>query len=644
MMPIAVENLTLCIFLLLGQQGYAVVTMDGWVIIIAINARSEESAQMVARLCLAMTVSVLIALVLAPEWAKSYAVIHTVLEVFCITIALSSFFVVWCVSEIQQTNLVLGFGFLTVAIFDTLHTLLWQGLGLFPDGYYDLSAKYWLAGRFFEALFLILSTTPMSKLPINRWAGLIFTLVFSFSLALALYYTPHALPLLLTPQGVTPLKIVIEYVIILMFIYFLFRIYTGHFQEDMVTKEFLMIAILMAVPAELCFTVFTTITDFYNVLGHVLKISYYYFFLRAVFAGFVVFPYKKLRLSEERFQKAFHMNPSMMMISTLQERVFLDVNDSFAKLVGLSREEIIGRSTDEINRLSEADNREVRQILLSGGKLYNREVTYKTSAGEARTVLASTDTILLDNTLCVLTVATDITYKHRFEREMARLDCLNLVGELAAGIGHEVRNPMTTVRGYLQMFQRKGNFSAYHEQFSTMIEELDRANTIITEFLSLAKEKDVEMKRGNLNKVIHSLLPLLQAEAFRIGHAIRADLDDIPDSDFNEKEIRQILLNLVRNGFEAMEHSGEVIIRTYRRDDNIMLSVQDTGSGIPAEVVSKLGTPFVTTKEDGTGLGLPVCYRIAERHNAKIDLDTGPWGTTFTVIFHPALSWEQGAV
>lgn len=166
-----------------------------------------------------------------------------------------------------------------------------------------------------------------------------------------------------------------------------------------------------------------------------------------------------------------------------------------------------------------------------------------------------------------------------------------------------------------------------------MIDELDRANAIITEFLSLAKDRAVEMKEGNLNSTIKSLLPLIQADAFRQGYEVHAELGDIPDSLFDDKEIRQLILNLVRNGFEAMEPGGKVLIRTYQESSTIIAAVQDSGTGIPSHVMEKLGNPFVTTKEGGTGLGLPVCYRIADRHNARINVATGHEGTAFSIIF-----------
>lgn len=236
-------------------------------------------------------------------------------------------------------------------------------------------------------------------------------------------------------------------------------------------------------------------------------------------------------------------------------------------------------------------------------------------------------------TIILALLIINLRKRKRAEQELMRLDRLNIVGEMAASIGHEVRNPLTTVRGYLQIFQRKEKFVEHREQLSTMIEELDRANIIITEFLSLAKNKKIDLQPGNLNATIQALLPLLQAEALHFGNEIREEIGYIPTFNFDDKEIRQLILNLARNAFEAMDAGGILTIRTYLENEKIVLAVKDTGSGIPKEILNKLGTPFVTTKASGTGLGLPVCYRIADRHGAKIDIITGSEGTTFILKF-----------
>jgi len=233
---------------------------------------------------------------------------------------------------------------------------------------------------------------------------------------------------------------------------------------------------------------------------------------------------------------------------------------------------------------------------------------------------------------CVVTL-TDITSQRQLDTEMIRFDRFNLIGEMAAGIGHEVRNPLTTVRGYLQMFLKRPKYVEHQEQFTTMIEELDRANSIITEFLTLAKNKHVELKPGILNGTIHAIFPLLQADAFRMGHEIQTDIGDIPIICYDDKEIRQLILNIVRNGLEAMPSKGVITIKTYATNDRLILEIRDTGTGVPANLLEKIGTPFVTTKDNGTGLGLPICYRIAERHNAKIQIDTSPTGTAFILEF-----------
>ena len=136
-----------------------------------------------------------------------------------------------------------------------------------------------------------------------------------------------------------------------------------------------------------------------------------------------------------------------------------------------------------------------------------------------------------------------------------------------------------------------------------------------------------------MNSILNSISPLVQANARIQDKGIRLILNDIPTLLGNEKELRQLILNLVHNGLESMSTKGNVTIRTFIKNDKLVLSVQDQGCGIDHELLNKLGTPFFTTKESGTGLGLAVCYGIAERHNAIINIETVTTGSTFNVIF-----------
>jgi len=224
--------------------------------------------------------------------------------------------------------------------------------------------------------------------------------------------------------------------------------------------------------------------------------------------------------------------------------------------------------------------------------------------------------------------------EEKFRKEIAHLERLNLVGEMAAGLGHEVRNPMTTIRGFLQILINKKECIKYWEYYKLMIEELDRANAMITEFLSLAKERLVCRHSKNINDIIKSLMPLIEADAIIANKYIELKLSEISDLSLDDKEIRQLILNLVRNSLDAMSPGGYLTIRTYIEDDKIILAIKDQGTGIASDVLKKLGTPFFTTKEQGTGLGLAICYSIAGRHNAVINVETSDKGTTFFVRFH----------
>lgn len=341
------------------------------------------------------------------------------------------------------------------------------------------------------------------------------------------------------------------------------------------------------------------------------------------------------RQSENLFAKAFQLNPNPSAIWTYPDGRFIDVNDSFLKLHGYSREEVIGHSCHELPHWPDAEERDrLVELLEKGIKVHNVEIDLLTKAGERLKGLYSLERINIDGEQCFFGCFTNLTDKIKLEKEMARLDRLNLVGEMSASIGHEIRNPMTTVKGFLQLLHNEEKDDRKREYFELMVDELDRANSIITEFLSLAKDRRVKFTTVSLNRVLDSLFPLMNADAIKQGKCIILHKGDIPKLYLNEKEIRQLVINLVKNGLDFTPGGGTVTVRTYSECGGVTLSVEDEGPGIDPAIMDKLGTPFFTTKEDGTGLGLAVCYSIASRHNAAIDIKTSMQGTVFYVRFY----------
>lgn len=312
------------------------------------------------------------------------------------------------------------------------------------------------------------------------------------------------------------------------------------------------------------------------------------------------------------------------------------MNQAAEGIFNCSLEKTKGKSLDQLGfdlktiRLFQKAFKEAEETLLPVGPI---EWNFKNNRGIEKCLYTTIFPINIQNNKKFFFMDTDISERRRLDNELARLEKLNLIGEMAAGLGHEIRNPITSVRGFLQLITEREQDISNKDYYNLMIDELDRANAIITEFLSLAKNKAVKLELNNLNSVIANLAPLIEANAVAINQNIRIELGNIPELLLDEQEIRQLILNLVRNGMEAMDSGGLLTIKTFIDGDEVVLLVQDQGHGIPGDLLEHIGTPFFSTKESGTGLGLAVCYSIAARHKARILVKSGKEGTAFSVRF-----------
>ncbi|SEO02622.1 ATP-binding protein [Paenibacillus sp. OV219] len=240
--------------------------------------------------------------------------------------------------------------------------------------------------------------------------------------------------------------------------------------------------------------------------------------------------------------------------------------------------------------------------------------------------------IQLDKEYLEHVVTEKIEEQTRLRSEVERLDRFSLVGQMAASISHEIRNPIATVRGFLQLNQRNQTYNAYYNNL--IISELDRANEIIGNFLSLSKQNDSSVREmQDLSESLGVVLPLLEADATMMGKNVVFIEKSVSPIPLNSKEIQQVLINLVRNSLEASEIGSTVIVEIFEDEERLGFFVQDEGSGIPKSIIEQIGTPFLTTKEKGTGLGLSICYDIARRHSAEIQIESAPTGTIFTFVF-----------
>lgn len=312
------------------------------------------------------------------------------------------------------------------------------------------------------------------------------------------------------------------------------------------------------------------------------------------------------------------------------------VNEKTIEGLGYTREELLGQS---IFSFIPPDDREmVRSVAKK--RLNNFDVKryeHRIICKDGHEILVNVKgSPIINNGKIVgaFVLSDDITEYRKLQSEMTRLGQMHTLGEIAAGLAHEIRNPMTTVNGFLQLLLKDEDLYDKKEYLEIMIEELNRANTIIGEFLNLARNKIVDLKPYPINGIIRALAPLLQADAFLSDRTIVLKLGDVPDLLLDVKEIRQLIINLVRNALEATPHGGIIEITTWHENNIVSLSIKDQGNGIPNDIIEKLGTPFFSTKDNGTGLGLAICFGIIERHKARLDIDSNSSGTTFTVKFN----------
>jgi len=357
---------------------------------------------------------------------------------------------------------------------------------------------------------------------------------------------------------------------------------------------------------------------------------------------------KALEESEKRLQAIINNAPNVAIQCYDEFGKLLFANKASEKLFGYSNSEAIGKGLDQLFFNQEVINK----FLEVSKKIQETDMPHETIEWNFKDrvgIEKSMYSILLPVDLHegkkeFIAMVIDITEKKRLEQEMYRIDQLNLVGQMAAGLAHEIRNPMTTVRGYLQLLQSRKELLIYRSQFDLMLDEIDRCNSIITEFLALSKTKLTATEMHSMNDIIAKLFPLIQADAFTKNMDILFEPGNIQPILLNPKEISQLILNLCRNGLEAMQVGGRLTLKTFEDASDLILSVKDEGIGIPTEYITMIGKPFFSTKDSGTGLGLAVCYNIATRHNAKIDINTSSKGSSFVVRFRRMTEQTQSGV
>ncbi|WP_045514966.1 ATP-binding protein [Neobacillus niacini] len=237
----------------------------------------------------------------------------------------------------------------------------------------------------------------------------------------------------------------------------------------------------------------------------------------------------------------------------------------------------------------------------------------------------------------IVIISRDISERKKAEEILLQSEKLSIVGELAAGVAHEIRNPLTTIKGFLQLYQWENGANEINE---LLLSELARIETITSEMLSLGKPQAVQHHRTNLQELVENTLELLSPQAHLENIQFKLCVEESSFFITGEKnQLKQVFLNILKNAIEAMPDGGNIHINLQKSENGeCVLSVQDEGCGIPEELLPRLGEPFYSLKEKGTGLGLMICNKIIKQHQGSITYQSKEQQGTLVEIKLPLAS------
>lgn len=331
---------------------------------------------------------------------------------------------------------------------------------------------------------------------------------------------------------------------------------------------------------------------------------------------------KSLRESEQKFRMVFEGALEGILLWNDQFQI-VDINQSGQRMLQMSKEDLVGISLhcilNDCNITDDELKEQIRSIHSDGQSDGNLSITLK--SGRKKFFEFSNKLNIFSN--ISMTTFKDITEKLEMEEQLRKSDTLNVIGELAAGIAHEIRNPMTALKGFIQLLE--GSVKEDHTMyFNVITTELSRIDSIINEFLILAKPQAVKFVEKDISQIMKETVDLLSAQA--VLHNVQFSTyyeQNLPRVFCESNQMKKVFINIIKNAIEVMPKGGYITVSIQKESEQrIHISIGDEGTGIPAHKIKKLGEPFYTTKERGTGLGLMVTYKIIEEHKGTIEVES----------------------
>jgi len=352
--------------------------------------------------------------------------------------------------------------------------------------------------------------------------------------------------------------------------------------------------------------------------------------------------FEENRAMKEHLESFINHTADAIHVVDLEGRT-IQVNRAFEELFGWTAEEAVGQRLQLVPEPYQEEEQRAMAHLASGKPQSARETVRMTKQGDWISVNVTTSPIRDRNGTirAIASITRDMTSRNKMEELLRQSEKLTTVGQLAAGVAHEIRNPLTTLRGFLQLQQQTNRLNPRH--IDLMLSELDRINLIVGEFLILAKPQASRFEVKDVRFVLGDVISLLDSQAHLCN--IIFDTRFIPEAceiSCEENQLKQVFINVLKNAIEAMPSGGMIGIGVERAAGGcIAVKIADEGIGIPEEMIPKLGDPFFTAKETGTGLGIMVSQRIIQSHQGTMEIQSKLGVGTTVIITLPPRDQEQ---
>jgi PAS domain S-box-containing protein len=601
-----------------------------------------------------------------------YILFHSLVEISTVAVGFTLFILAWNARWFLKNNYlnILGIGYAFISLIDMLHTLAYKGMNVFPGHGANLPTQLWIAARYLQAVTLCAAPLFAERAVDRRviFAGY----AAAVSALMAMVYSGNFPACYIEGKGLTAFKIGSEFVTIALLLISSYLLYRKRRYFNNRVFSLMVSSIACAIVSGISFTAYLNVYDFANMVGHYFKLASFYLLYRALLVTGLREPFDlvfrelrqaqeairnahdtleeqvmertaELRESEARYRSLFEESIDGVFLSSV-EGTIIDINLTGVRIFGYdSKEEMAGLDlARDVYANTEERNRFISVIDKKGSGEYEA-VLKKKNGG---TMLARLSMAVIrnydGNVIGYQGVIRDVTEERRLERELFKAKKMEIIGQLAGGVAHEVRNPLNAILSISEALFREEEIADNPEfvpYLQHMRAQVGRLSKLMSDLLDLGKPvKPANIHTVSLHEVCASSVDLWKMTEAANAHSVTFACDDAatePWVNADSERLQQVFLNLMDNAAQHSSEGAGIVITTERTDERtVAVRVRDEGKGIAPEKIERVFDPFFTTRSGGTGLGLALVKHFIESMGgaARIFNNEPPPGCTAELL------------